>query len=379
MKEENKITILQDAEETAGKNFEQLPFNEVDGLILAQLSYFKFENVGLNSPDDKISFKRIAGNMPECPSSANTRTKNHYQLLKTVAESERFADFYVTHYHRISSEKEEKQFCGVCFICQNFIYVAFRGTDATVIGWREDMNLSFLDEIPAQAESVSYLDAVAEKHKCKPILIGGHSKGGNLAIYSAAYAKRGVRKRIKQIYSFDGPGFRDEFFEKSNYKKIEHLIYRLVPYSSIIGLLLESPGNCNICDSKTYSIFQHNPYKWLVDDHKFILKEHLNPSSQYFDASLKRWLSNISDENREKFFDFIFTFFDKAGITDFYSRKRNLGKVLKNLPGIISTYKELDEETKIFVKKTVLELIGIVKEERKKFKESEEEDEDDED
>lgn len=370
---ENLLDLIEDAKAVSSKSFSELAFNEVDALAFAQLSYFKFDILGLNSPDDRLSFKKIAQTDFECPSSAKARTKCHYELLKTMSESERYGDFFVTDYFTISSETEEKQFCGVTFVCDSFIYVAFRGTDATIVGWKEDANLSFLNQVPAQAESVKYLEDVANKHKRKPILVGGHSKGGNLAIYACSYAPKSVRKRLKQIYSFDGPGFRDEFFKKSDYGKIEHLIYKLVPYSSIIGLLLENRGNCNICDSKTYSIFQHNPYKWLIKDHKFVPKSHLNPSSVYFDASLKRWLSDISDENRKKFFDFVFLFFEKAEITDFYSRKRNIAKIIKNLPTIISAYKALDEQTKIFVKKTVGELISIVKEEKKKFEDENDE------
>ena len=181
-------------------------------------------------------------------------------------------------------------------------------------------------------------------------------------------APQEVRRRVAAIFAHDSPGFRKEFFLTKGYLKIENKIRKTVPHSSIIGMMLENPTPFSVVDSKSVSIFQHNPYKWIVRNHSFVPKPYLHPGWYYFDSSLNKWIESISDEERKRFFDLIFLFLRTAGITDFRSRINNLSTLVKNLRGVYALYKELDDETKVFFKKTVRLFIDIMSEERRQNK-----------
>lgn len=357
------MNIIDDVIQMKDVPFEQEPFNEVDSLVFAQLAYFPYETL-LKDGEEK-AFCDIDADAVEIPKRGKERFKNHIVLMKNALASSRYKDFVVSDFVNERDSQAEKQFCAVCFRNREFVYVSFRGTDATVVGWKEDVNLSFMDAIPAQTQSVAYLKAAAKKFKKHKILTGGHSKGGNLAIYAAAKSSKRLQNRIQAIYSHDGPGFRKEFFLSEGYRRIESKIKKTVPYSSIIGMLLENPTPYDIIDSKSVSIFQHNPYKWIVKDHLFIPKQHLSPSWYYFDSSVNKWIEGISETERKQFFDLVFLFFETANITEFKSRATNFSLVIKNLRQIYGKYKSLDDETKMFLKRTIKELIAILLEDRK--------------
>lgn len=360
------MNIIDDVAVNANLTFDDLPFNTVDSLVLAQLAYFPYENI-LSSGQEK-TFAEIDPQTIVVPRRGKERYKNHVLLFKNVASSKRYGHFVISDFVNERDTAVEKQFCAVCFRDERFVYVSFRGTDATVVGWKEDVNLSFMDTIPAQRHATKYLRDIAAKFPEHKIITVGHSKGGNLAIYGAATAPPDIRRRIAAVYAHDSPGFRREFFLSKGYIKIQNKITKTVPYSSIIGMLLESPTPYEVVDSKSVSIFQHDPYNWIVRDHNFVPKPHLHPGWYYFDASVNKWIEGISDAEREKFFDLIFLFLRTAGITDFKSRITNLSMVIKNLRNVYGLYKDLDDETKTFFKKTVRQLVTIVMEDRKQNK-----------
>ncbi len=357
------MNIIDDVKAMQNVTFENTPFNEVDSLVFSLLSYFNWET--LLNEKTQLEFAEIDGEKIEVPKHCKERFKNHYRLLKAVLSSNRYKDFCMSDFVNDSDIHTEKQFCAVCFFDTEFAYVAFRGTDATVVGWKEDVNLSFMKEVPAQTHSVQYLEEIAKKYPAHKIITGGHSKGGNLAIYSAVKASDEVKTRITEIYCHDGPGFKKEFCLSDEYLQASKKIKKTVPYSSIVGMLMENPTPYDVIDSKSVSIFQHNPYKWLVENHAFVPKPHLNPNWFYFDESINRWIETLTDEEREKFFDEIFTFFDTAGITEFKSKKENFALIMKNLRKIYSSFRNLGEETKTFLGKTIRKLLSILSEERK--------------
>lgn len=360
------MNIIDDVAANGGLSFGELPFNDVDSLVFAQLAYFPFETI-LENGGEKL-MGDVDTQSVQVPKRGKERYKNHVILFKSAAASKRYGGFIMSDFVNDLDDTVEKQFCAICFRNDEFVYVSFRGTDATVAGWKEDVNLSFMDEIPAQKHAVEYLKHIAAKFPKHKIITGGHSKGGNLAIYSAAMAPQEVRRRVAAIFAHDSPGFRKEFFLTKGYLKIESKIRKTVPHSSIIGMMLENPTPFSVVDSKSVSIFQHNPYKWIVRNHSFVPKPYLHPGWYYFDSSLNKWIESISDEERKRFFDLIFLFLRTAGITDFRSRINNLSTLVKNLRGVYALYKELDDETKVFFKKTVRLFIDIMSEERRQNK-----------
>ena len=362
------MNILDDVFEMQDVTLAQKPFNDVDSLVFATLSYFPFEKI---LTKESMRFCDIDADSIVVPEKLNERYQNHYRLLKAVAKSKRYGDFVISDYQNVFCEESEKQFAAVCFASKEFVYVAFRGTDATATGWKEDANMSFLKSVPAQEEAKLYLKKMAKKHKRKHILAGGHSKGGNLAIFACATNGWLVQRRIKSVFCHDGPGFCREFFLQKGYKKISPRIQKTVPPSSVIGMLLENPTPYTVVDSMGKSIFQHNPYFWIVDNHNFVPVDQLKPGWMIFNQSLNNWVQGISVQKRKEFIDLLFDFFDTAEITDFSSKKEVFLLAFKNRKALKEKYKNLDEDTKDFFARTIKEVLSFVWDSRKIDKQKE--------
>jgi len=356
------MNILFDVIETQNKLLSDLPFNDVDSLVFATLAYCDFSQILTNTP---LCFCDIDVQKIKAPKSANERYQNHYQLLKHVAESKRYAQFAISDFVNIFCNQSDKQFSAVTFVYDKFVYVAFRGTDATLVGWKEDANLSFMQSIPAQQEALLYLEKIAKKYKRKIILIGGHSKGGNLAIYASSKCRWLVQRRIKAVFCHDGPGFLKDFFETKGYKRISGRIQKTVPPSSIIGMLLENPTHYQVIESQGKSIFQHNPYFWKVVDHQFVQLEEMDAGWIEFNQQLNEWLNTISLQKRKEFVTLLFDFFETAEITDFSSGKEMLWLAFKHRKVLTEKYKNLDDETKDFFSRTLKEIFAFVRNSRK--------------
>ena len=356
------MNILDDVLQMQDITLEQKPFNDVDSLVFSALAYFPFENI---LTKEKTKFCEIDENSIVLTDKLSELYKNHYNLLKAVVKSKRYADFEISDYTNIFCQENTKQFAAVCFANKNFVYVAFRGTDSTITGWKEDANMSFLKSVPAQEEARLYLKKVAKNHKKKRILVGGHSKGGNLAIYASAKASWLLKRKIMTIFCHDGPGFCQEFFEEKGYIKISPRIKKTVPPSSIIGMLLDNPTPYQVVDSEGKSIFQHNPYFWIVQDHEFAPVKEVKPGWRMFNDGINKWVKGITTQKRKEFIDLLFDFFETAEITEFKSKKEVLFLAFKNRKALIEKYKNLDEETKEFFAITIKEIFAFVWDSRK--------------
>ncbi len=356
------MNIFEDVIAMQEVTLEQKPFNDVDSLVFSALSYFPFETI---LTKENARFCDIEPNSIVVPEKTNDLYKNHYLLLKEVAKSKRYADFVISDYANVFCEESEKQFAAICFANKNFVYVSFRGTDSTVTGWKEDANMSFLKSVPAQEEAKLYLKKISKKHKKKRILVGGHSKGGNLAIYASAKSSWLLQRKITTVFCHDGPGFCLEFFAEKGYKKISPRIKKTVPPSSIIGMLLENPTPYQVVDSVGKSIFQHNPYFWIVEDHEFVPVEQLKLGWMIFNQSLNDWLQGITMQKRKEFIDLLFDFFETAEINDFRSKREVLFLAFKHRKALIEKYKNLDDETQDFFGRTIKEIFSFVWQSRK--------------
>ncbi len=191
-------------------------------------------------------------------------------------------------------------------IDKNTKIVLFRGTDRTVVGWKEDFNMSFQDHIPAQLESIQYLKKIMEEDD-SDIIIAGHSKGGNLAIYSSVFIDEAYKGRIKKVYNFDGPGFNDEIINHSGYEEILDRIETYIPQDAVVGLLLERREEPFVVSSSEKSIMQHDIYTWNIDRTDFVYVNSISKDSQLLKKSVKLWLNSISVEERKEFIDLLFT------------------------------------------------------------------------
>ena len=294
--------------------FTQMPVNPVDALIFSTLSYIQFEDIVPDNPLQSISLKEAAAGLFSLADPVRrTRVKKDLELLKAVAESARFDNIRMSFYRSILIPEEETQFSAVTiFLEDGSAYIAFRGTDNTLTGWKEDFNMSFQSSIPAQHLALSYVQEFMAAHSI-PVWMGGHSKGGNLAVYAAAKCGELLQKRIVEVYSQDGPGFSKEMMDDAGYQSILPKVRSYVPQSSVIGMLLEHEEPYTIIKSNQIGIMQHDPYSWQVLGAGFLQVEELTADSRFLDRTFRSWLSQMSNEERSQFFDTVFELLESTG------------------------------------------------------------------
>lgn len=289
-------------------SFEQSGFNEVDGLILSILAYLDFSCA--DSLEQTV-FQTVIQKINRLPDEIkyNGPTKEIMQLVmklgNRVSYTARFSGMKITCFRNITDEETEIQFAAVTFILPDHTYfVAFRGTDNTLVGWKEDFNMCFTHGIPSQLEATRYVFDIAKQSEL-PLRLGGHSKGGNLAIWAAAHIEENYQKRIINVYSNDAPGFNDEFFHNPSYLNIRHKILSFVPESSIVGVLMNHDKYVTILSSN-HSVLQHHPFSWLVLGTHFIYDKARTVSGQTMERVINAWLSAMSVEEREELVDNIY-------------------------------------------------------------------------
>ena len=314
--------------------FTQLPVNPVDALIFSTLSYIQFEDIVPDNPMQSISMAEAAAGLFSLSDPVSrTRVKKDLDLLKAAAESHRFDNIRLSFYRSILIPEEDTQFAAMTiFLEDGSAYIAFRGTDNTLTGWKEDFNMSFQSSVPAQQLALAYVQEFAAVHPI-PIWMGGHSKGGNLAVYAAAKCGDLLQKRIVEVYSQDGPGFSEEMMNDPGYRNILPKVRSFLPQSSVIGMLLEHEEPYTIIRSNQIGIMQHDPYSWMVLGANFIQVEELTADSRFLDRTFKNWLSQMSNEERSEFFDTVFDLLESTGAENAVEiiRPQNVRAYLKTL------------------------------------------------
>ena len=260
-----------------------------------------------------------------------------------------FGKMKLTNYINKIDPKQEKQFSAVTILMpDNTIYVAYRGTDNTIVGWKEDFNMSFSELVPAQTDAANYLNNIAYKYK-NNIRVGGHSKGGNLAVYAAAFCDTEIQDRIINVYNNDGPGFCDKIINSKQYQNIIKKVHTYIPQSSIIGRLLNHQEEITILKSTQTGIMQHDLYTWQVLGGEFV-KDELTNSSEFIDKTITNWLKEVSPEQRGEFFD---TLFDILNTTEAKTLSELSKNKLETAKRLLESYKHIDDESKELLTKTL--------------------------
>lgn len=293
------------------------PLNEVDALILSELAYIHFEGIVPEAGEEGcITIREASTRYDKSVSHEILYYREKEDLFDELAASPRFADMTLCNYASTLDVEEQHQFAALHVnINPNLTFIAFRGTDSTVTGWREDFNMSYMMPVPAQQSAVDYVNQTA-KGLFKKYWIGGHSKGGNLAIYSAVFCNPRIQKKIVKVTSFDGPGFNRKMVDDAAYKLIEGRIDAYVPESSIVGMLMEHEEDYKVVQSTEFSILQHEGFSWLVDRDQFVLANDVSEFSKSFSVTLKNWLAGMNTEQRKGVVDAFFDVFVQAGIQD---------------------------------------------------------------
>lgn len=287
--------------------FSQVPLNAVDALIFSAVSYLRFDGIVPQGHDKSIPLTQVAKQFLALPDAEEkVRNKNDLVLLERLTQTHRFASVGLTGYSSQFIPEEDTQFAAVTFLLDpHTVFLAYRGTDSTVVGWKEDFCMSFEPSVPAQRKALAYLEQAAGYY-AGPLLLGGHSKGGNLAVFAAAMAAPEIQARIHAVYNNDGPGFTDFVLNSPGYHTMLPKIHTFVPQSSIIGMLLEHDDPYTIIRSRQVSILQHELYSWEVLGGDFIQVDQATASSQFINQTIKSWLKSMSMEERSAFVEALF-------------------------------------------------------------------------
>jgi hypothetical protein len=367
-------------------SFEQAPFNTVDNLILSQLSYLPFdgivpppggkESISLGEAAERLlPFLEKAGKDPaggdQFPLTAQSTLiaqsrlmaqspifKNDPDFLKLLLRAERFRNLRLRGYVNHIDISQEEQFSALTIGCSRRLsYIAYRGTDNTLVGWKEDFNMCFKPAIPAQLEAVSYLEGMARQVRGN-VYLGGHSKGGNLAIYAAAFCKEKTQRRIIGIFSNDGPGFHAQVINSGGYRAIRGKINSLVPQSSVIGMLLERGDDYTVVKSVENGLKQHDLYSWEVGCNDVVRLDRLDKQSRFIDQTLKEWIGGLDYLQRERFIEALYEILSS---TEARSRRDLGARRLKNMGVMIQSLGNTDPQTKDLIFKTLSALFRAAK------------------
>lgn len=334
--------------------FVEKTFNEIDYLILARLSYIPFESIL------KTFEKETIGNLYTISTTLEKDSIRYnwptdILFLKLMGESKRFKDLIISDFVYILDKEEENQFAAIMIHLDDGInYISYRGTDSTFVGWKEDFYLSFKTHINSQVSAKKYLEKVAKKYPNNNFILGGHSKGGNIAIYASAFCKDDIKNRILSIVNYDGPGFMKEVIESKEYNSILDIITTIVPQNSIIGRCMYHKGDFIIVESTQTGIMQHDVYSWNIDDDRFVYMDDLTKQSDFVDNTITKWIEVVDSEQRKQIIDVIFDILYRSDYTNFYQLTENW---IDSARYLTQKYHNLDEETKKIILNTFKELL----------------------
>lgn len=360
------------------RSFEELPFNEVDALILAQLAYEDIPRLVPALDDERNMYGMFRGRMHHFPMDRHNLRQSAKALLRapfsaitlkqmdevlhggadsacqhqvhavnftdpaimhsfvrTVAANPRFSGLRVGAFAERFDTDEQTQTAALTFLLPDgTLVLSFRGTDDSLVGWKEDFNMAFQYPVPAQRMAADYICAVAKLWPGDMILTG-HSKGGNSAVYAAMNAPAKIRKRIAAVYSLDGPGFPEHVVTSEPYLSTVSKVHKIVPDSSIIGMVLETPEPCVVVKADCEGLMQHFAFTWQVDGDAFVRVDDIAPSSHEFNSSFNRWMTGLSREEREHMVDALFQVIHASGATTFSGLIASMPLSLPSMIGAI--------------------------------------------
>ena len=293
------------------------PFKELDVLALTELTYLPFDRIVPQGDTTNIEVRLSDAAELVDRTTDFIVTDQHLQLVDVLATSKRFKNVKLLNYVDEYDPDVQKQFAAMTYRLTMDVYlIVFRGTDDTLIGWKEDFHMTYMDHVPSQRRAASYLQHVMKEFPKGRFMVAGHSKGGNLAAYACSYLPDHLFERVDAIYCYDAPGLNKAIIETEGYQRIAHLVHRFVPQGSIVGMMLEVPESSTIVKSRAFGGFaQHDAFTWMVEKDGFVTLDQTSPDSQQMDQTLKQWVQEVPDSQLKKFFDTFFGLFLDAGVT----------------------------------------------------------------
>mgnify|MGYP000887426011 CR=1 FL=1 len=312
------------------------PANDLDTLVMAALSY-------IDLPAETQVFAQCAKSVPPDDPDDHFRGECR-RLLQQIAKSSRFGALTVR--DAVSVLNDEIQFAAMTVDLPDGTHIiAFRGTDGSLTGWREDFAMSFESPVPAQAAAQKYL----EHHLTQDagdVIVTGHSKGGNLAVYSAAKSSGEIQERIVAVHNNDGPGFAWDISETPGHKRIASRIHTILPQTSVVGMLMEHEKRYQVVHSTYDGLYQHDGFSWQVLGTQFVHLDDFSREGKLVDETLSSWADSLNTQQREALADALYSVFTASGaktLSELTEEK------LKSAAAMLKTYKNLDRETRRMV------------------------------
>ena len=339
-------------------SFEQSQFNEVDNLILACFSYVNLDGISAVTKQKGIGLKKLTKEFMKLHTMKELEADKSFIrpapfMMMEMAKSVRFGKCVVRNYVNDIVTEAEQQFAAMEIVLEDGTsYVSFRGTDDTIIGWKEDFNLS-TGVVPAQKRAIEYLQKISE-HTDGMLRVGGHSKGGNLAIYGSVMCKS-AHEKILEIYSNDGPGFSREFQELPEMKEMMPKIIRIIPEYSIIGTLLEHEKEPVIVASSSKGLLQHDGFSWEVQGPALVRRDSLNKTALRFIEILHKWIDGMDTEQKRLLIEDLFATLQASGY-------ENLSEVqsggLKSLAAMVKRVEKFAPESRGMMQELLTAICG---------------------
>lgn len=338
--------------EFGGFTFAEKPFCEIDGLVYSHLSYFIYGNIVPSVRDNKpaIALSDVAQQMDwHNFISVKWELDKNRELFYKIAFSRRYRNTKMN--YLVEEMDTDVQFCAVTFLLGNGdVFISFRGTDDTLVGWKEDFYMAYRTPVRAQIRSTEYVNMVAKllaRKKNLRFYLGGHSKGGNLAVYAAMTCNNNVKYRIGRIYNMDGPGFRPDFMEGLDYEGIKDKILKVVPDESFVGMLMEQKEDYVLIKSLEIGVQQHVCFSWCVNGDRFERANEPIPKRKALYDRINNWIFGLEIAQVGEFIDGLFKMIEATEaktLTDLKNVKG--GDIARKAHSIMQEYSDMNDETK---------------------------------
>lgn len=345
-------------------DFTQSELNPVDYVIFSQLSYLPFDGI-VPAPGEKegitlnLALKTLSEKLEKSSSDSKPQLtfKEDPELIKALASSKRFGNCHLLGFINRIDVDREYQFSALCiYPGDGSCSIVYRGTDASFVGWKEDFNMAFREIIPSQLEAVKYLETMAPLVK-GDLRIGGHSKGGNLAVFAASFCNKKIQNRIIDIYSNDAPGFYEKIITSDEFAAIKNRIHSYIPQASVVGMLLERGSDYIVIKSSEIGLMQHSLYTWQVTHNDMVYADKVAISSRFVDKTIRHWVESLDKDQRERFIDAVYTILSSSEVKSVHELERSwllsMGRIIKSIGNI-------DDPTRKLMMKTVSELFRSV-------------------
>lgn len=315
------------------------PFNDLDSVCLARFSYLPLYELSLTADETVASVRDKSLTLEN-----ESFRRQDRELLTLMADSTRFSSFAVTDYVKENDPEEEKQFAAVTLhLSDSELAISFCGTDSTVYGWKEDFNMSFMEEVPAQSAALEYAKKIFTRYPDKKIRLIGHSKGGNLAVYVFYMLSPQEQNRVIHVKNFDGPGFHDDFLDEVARPTLLNRIFTFLPQDSVFGRILERRESYTVVNSTEQGVNQHDVYSWTVHPTSLEAAEGLSDYSNIIATVISKVMYQNSPENRKKYIDGVYNIVTATSATTTAEFREGFPS---NIPTLLKTRNEMSSEEK---------------------------------